>query len=122
MKNKILLKLITLIVFFSFTIPDYALSAPAKSFSQSTKKGVPAAEKAVSAPVKVETSGEIPEYKIPESSSADDLAEYTFAGEEVKSDKSNMTSTSNSSSFSVSPNFVVKGFVSDRKNQEPKVS
>jgi len=37
MRNKFLISCITLIVFFNFTIPSYALAAPAKAFSRNAK-------------------------------------------------------------------------------------
>ena len=63
MRNKFLTSLVTLIVFFNFTIPSYVLAAP-KAYSRNVK-ALPTPEKAVSAQASSEISGNLPEYKLP---------------------------------------------------------
>jgi len=75
MKNRFLISCITLIVFFNFTIPSYALAAPQKAFSRNSKN-LPVPEEAVSVPTQAEA---IPAYTIPELSAMQELPSYSLS-------------------------------------------
>jgi subtilisin family serine protease len=82
MKNKFLISCITLIVFFNFTIPSYALAASQKAFSRNVK-AAPVVEQEAAEPVLIgsASAGELAEYVLPSSES---LAEYAYPEKEVQ--------------------------------------